>query len=39
MAYALHANGYIKKPRDLDGIFRAMESLKTFWLELAELPS
>jgi chemotaxis family two-component system response regulator Rcp1 len=38
-AYALHANGYIKKPRDLDGIYRAMASLKTFWLELAELPS
>lgn len=38
-AYALHANGYIKKPRDLDGIFRAMDSLRTFWLELAELPS
>jgi CheY-like chemotaxis protein len=37
-AYALHANGYIKKPRDLDGIFRAMDSLRTFWLELAELP-
>ena len=38
-AYALHENGYIKKPRDLDGIFRAMDSLRTFWLELAELPS
>ncbi len=38
-AYALHANGYIKKPRDLDGIYRAMASLRTFWLELAELPS
>jgi len=38
-AYALHANGYIKKPRDLDGIYRAMASLMAFWLELAELPS
>jgi CheY-like chemotaxis protein len=38
-AYELHANGYIKKPRDLDGIYRAMDSLRAFWLELAELPS
>jgi CheY-like chemotaxis protein len=38
-AYELHANGYIKKPRDLDGIYRAIDSLRTFWLELAELPS
>jgi chemotaxis family two-component system response regulator Rcp1 len=38
-AYALHANGYIQKPRDLDGIYRAMDALKTFWLELAELPT
>jgi CheY-like chemotaxis protein len=38
-AYELHANGYVKKPRDLDGIYRAMDSLRTFWLELAELPS
>jgi CheY-like chemotaxis protein len=38
-AYELHANGYVKKPRDLDGIYRAMDSLRTFWLEVAELPS
>jgi len=38
-AYASHANGYIRKPRDLDGIYKAIDSLKTFWLEVAELPA
>jgi chemotaxis family two-component system response regulator Rcp1 len=38
-AYELHANGYVRKPRDLDGIYKAVDSLKTFWLEVAELPS
>src|SRR5271168_2347369 len=37
LAYELRANGYIQKPRDLDGIYKAIDSLKTFWLELAEL--
>ncbi len=37
-AYELHANGYIKKPRDLDGLYKAIGSLKTFWFEVAELP-
>jgi CheY-like chemotaxis protein len=39
LAYELRANGYIQKPRDLDGIYKAIDSLKTFWLELAELPA
>jgi two-component system, chemotaxis family, response regulator Rcp1 len=38
-AYELHANGYVKKPRDLDGIYRVIDSLKTFWLEVAERPA
>ncbi len=38
-AYESHANCYIRKPRDLDGIFKAIESLKNFWFEVAELPS
>jgi CheY-like chemotaxis protein len=38
-AYELHANGYIKKPRDLDGLYKAINSLKTFWFEVAELPA
>jgi DNA-binding NarL/FixJ family response regulator len=38
LAYELRANGYIQKPRDLDGIYKAIDSLKTFWLDLAELP-
>jgi CheY-like chemotaxis protein len=39
LAYELRANGYIRKPRDLDGIFKAIDSLKMFWLEIAELPA
>ena len=39
LAYELRANGYIRKPRDLDGIYKAIDSLKTFWLEVAELPA
>jgi len=39
LAYELRANGYIRKPRDLDGIYKAVESLKTFWLDVAELPA
>jgi CheY-like chemotaxis protein len=38
-AYESHANGYIRKPRDLDGIYKAIDSLKHFWFEIAELPS
>lgn len=39
LAYELHANGYIRKPLDLSGLYKAMNSLKTFWLETAELPA
>ena len=37
-AYELHANSYVRKPLDLDGIHKAIYSLKTFWLDVAELP-
>jgi len=39
LAYELHANGYIRKALDLDGLYKSMNSLKTFWLETAELPA
>jgi two-component system, chemotaxis family, response regulator Rcp1 len=38
-AYALHANGYVRKPLDLDGTYKAINSLIAFWLEVAELPA
>jgi CheY-like chemotaxis protein len=38
-AYESHANGYIRKPLDLDGTLKAIKSLKNFWFEVAELPS
>jgi two-component system, chemotaxis family, response regulator Rcp1 len=39
LAYQLHANGYIRKSRTLDGIYKAISSLMTFWFEVAELPA
>jgi two-component system response regulator len=39
LAYELHANGYVRKALDLDGLYKSMNSLKTFWLETAELPA
>jgi len=36
--YELHANSYIVKPRDLDGMIAAVISLVDFWLTKATLP-
>ena len=38
-AYESHANAYMRKPRDLDGLYRAINALKTFWFEVSELPA
>lgn len=37
--YALHANCYIVKPRDLFGMNATMRSLVDFWLQRVKLPS
>jgi len=37
--YALHANCYIVKPRDLLGLSATMGSLIDFWLKRVKLPS
>lgn len=36
--YALGANGYIKKPHDLDGFVQALQAMAGFWLGVAALP-
>ncbi len=36
--YALHANSYIVKPRDLKGLTETIECLTHFWLGCARLP-
>jgi two-component system, chemotaxis family, response regulator Rcp1 len=37
-AYDLHANCYVVKPADLDGLVQLGQELKTFWLSTAALP-
>ena len=36
--YNLNANCYIRKPVDLDGFKRIVETIETFWLSLVVLP-
>lgn len=36
--YALHANCYIVKPRDLSGMTETIKSLVDFWLKKVKLP-
>jgi CheY-like chemotaxis protein len=37
-AYFLHANCYIKKPDDFDGLFEVIKSIEYFWLGIVKLP-
>ncbi len=36
--YRGHITNYILKPEDLDDLNRVLDSFKTFWFDLAELP-
>jgi len=38
-AYELHANGYIRKPSDIDDLKDIITGIENFWLSVAELPS
>lgn len=38
-AYDAHANSYVTKPSDLDGLTQALSVLQQFWLEVAERPA
>jgi two-component system, chemotaxis family, response regulator Rcp1 len=37
-AYDSHANAYLRKPSNLDGLLSAARQIKSFWLECATLP-
>jgi CheY-like chemotaxis protein len=37
-SYDLGANTHIAKPHSLDGLFRVVDGLGTYWLEVAALP-
>lgn len=37
-AYKLGANSYIRKPGDFKGLIEVMNTVKTYWIELATLP-
>jgi CheY-like chemotaxis protein len=37
-AYDLHANAYVTKPIDFDQFIMVIESIASFWLEIAMLP-
>jgi CheY-like chemotaxis protein len=38
-AYRLHANCYIVKMSDLDGTFKLLEAIQSFWFTVAKLPT
>jgi CheY-like chemotaxis protein len=38
-AYRLNANSYMQKPLEIDQFIRAMDNIRTFWLETALLPA
>ncbi len=37
-AYDLHANCYIKKPVDFDGLMNVVQSIDNFWFTIVRLP-
>ena len=38
-AYELHANCYVSKPVDLQGLFETIGAVGKFWLQLVKLPA
>lgn len=36
--YRMHANSFISKPPDFDGLVRTLEAIRDFWLRTAQLP-
>jgi|SRR5271170_1819186 len=38
-SYALHANSYLQKPMQLEGLYRVAQSINDLWLTMARLPS
>jgi len=37
-AYDGHANGYVTKPPDIEGLYAVVDSIEEFWVHTAELP-
>lgn len=37
-AYALHANGYVTKPLEINTFFEKMSAIEKFWVNCARLP-
>lgn len=37
-SYDLHANCYISKPVDLDGLIKVVQAIDTFWFGVVQLP-
>jgi CheY-like chemotaxis protein len=37
-AYDGHANGYVLKPGDIDGLYAVIDSIEQFWVHTAHLP-
>jgi CheY-like chemotaxis protein len=37
-AYDGHANGYVSKPADMDGLHSIIDSIEAFWVHTAHLP-
>ena len=37
-AYDGHANGYVPKPADMDGLYAVIDSIESFWVHTAHLP-
>jgi CheY-like chemotaxis protein len=37
-AYDGHANGYVPKPADMDGLYAVIDSIEAFWVHTAHLP-
>jgi len=33
-----HANGYVPKPADMDGLYAVIDSIESFWVHTAHLP-
>jgi CheY-like chemotaxis protein len=38
LAYAEHANCYIRKPANLEELFHTVLAIKSFWLDVVQLP-
>lgn len=37
-SYGLNANSYVVKPVDLNSFFEVVQSIKSFWVQIVELP-